>query len=52
MLPPLIGNGDAIAVTLESKDATIEIASGVQYQAWTFSGTVPGPILHVRKGKQ
>ena len=51
VLPPLIGNGDVVAVTIESKDTTIEIASGVQYQAWTFNGTVPGPILHVRQGQ-
>jgi nitrite reductase (NO-forming) len=51
VLPPLIGNGDAVDVTIESKDTTIEIASGVQYQAWTFNGTVPGPILHVRQGQ-
>ena len=51
VLPPLIGNGNAVDVTIESKDATIEIASGVQYQAWTFNGTVPGPILHVRQGQ-
>jgi nitrite reductase (NO-forming) len=51
LLPPLIGNGNVVAVTIESKDATIEIASGVQYQAWAFNGTVPGPILHVRQGQ-
>ena len=51
VLPPLIGNGDVVAVNIESKDTTIEIASGVQYQAWTFNGTVPGPILHVRQGQ-
>lgn len=28
----------------------IEIAPGVRYQAWTFGGTVPGPVLHVREG--
>jgi nitrite reductase (NO-forming) len=50
-LPPLIGNGDSVSVTLAAIDTTIEIASGVQYQAWTFGGTVPGPILHVRQGQ-
>jgi nitrite reductase (NO-forming) len=50
-LPPLIGTGDRVAVTLAASDATVEIASGVQYQAWTFGGTVPGPILHVRQGQ-
>ncbi|MEX0721998.1 MAG: multicopper oxidase domain-containing protein [Balneolaceae bacterium] len=28
----------------------IEVADGVSYQAWTFGGTVPGPVLHVREG--
>lgn len=32
------------------KNATIEIADGVKYQGWTFGGTVPGPVIHVREG--
>jgi nitrite reductase (NO-forming) len=28
----------------------IEVAPGVRYQAWTFGGTVPGPVLHIREG--
>ena len=32
------------------KNAVIEIADGVKYQGWTFGGTVPGPIIHVREG--
>ncbi|MTI87844.1 MAG: nitrite reductase [Balneolaceae bacterium] len=28
----------------------IEVAEGVRYNAWTFGGTVPGPVLHVREG--
>ena len=32
------------------KNATIEIADGVKYQGWTFGGTVPGPVIHVRQG--
>jgi nitrite reductase (NO-forming) len=30
--------------------AELEIAPGVRYQAWTFGGAVPGPVLHVREG--
>jgi nitrite reductase (NO-forming) len=30
--------------------AEIEVAPGVRYQAWTFGGSVPGPVLHVRQG--
>ena len=29
---------------------TIEIASGVKYEGWTFGGTVPGPTIRVREG--
>jgi nitrite reductase (NO-forming) len=29
---------------------TVEVAPGVRYQAWTFGGTVPGPVIHVREG--
>ena len=29
---------------------TIEIAEGVEYDGWTFGGTVPGPVLRVRQG--
>ncbi len=32
------------------KDATVQIADGVKYSAWTFGGTVPGPVIHVRQG--
>ncbi|SHF80101.1 nitrite reductase (NO-forming) [Fodinibius roseus] len=28
----------------------IEVADGVKYKAWTFGGTVPGPVLHVKEG--
>jgi len=32
------------------KDATVEIADSTPYHAWTFGGTVPGPVLRVRQG--
>lgn len=28
----------------------IEVAPDMRYRAWTFGGTVPGPVLHVREG--
>lgn len=51
VLPPLLGTSDTVEVTITSSDADIEIASGIQYRAWTFGGAVPGPILHVRQGQ-
>ncbi len=50
-LPPLLGDGDTVAVTLEATDATVKIANGVDYHAWTFGGSVPAPFLHVREGQ-
>jgi nitrite reductase (NO-forming) len=50
-LPPLIGTGDSVDVHIEATDTSVAIANGVDYQAWTFGGSVPGPILHVRQGQ-
>ncbi|HJU26186.1 MAG TPA: multicopper oxidase domain-containing protein [Rhodanobacteraceae bacterium] len=50
-LPPLIGTGNSVDVHLVASDHSVTIANGVDYQAWTFGGTVPGPILHVRQGQ-
>lgn len=37
-------------VRLDAMVQEIEVADGVRYRAWTFGGTVPGPVLHVREG--
>ncbi len=49
-LPPLT-EGNTVDVNINVSDDAIEIASGVQYQAWTFGKTVPGPTIHVRQGQ-
>jgi nitrite reductase (NO-forming) len=48
-LPPL-AEGKTRGVQLEVLDAEVVIDKDVAYAAWTFGGTVPGPILHVRQG--
>lgn len=37
-----------LEVTVEER--LIEIANGVQFEAWTYNGTVPAPILRAREG--
>src|SRR5688572_8197809 len=37
-------------VRLDIVAQEIEIAPGVRYEAWTFGGSVPGPVIHVREG--
>lgn len=49
-LPPL-QEGNTARVNLILLDRTVEIAPGEKYQAWTFNGTVPGPVLHFRVGQ-
>jgi len=36
--------------TLTMKDKRIEIGLGLTYDAWTYDGQVPGPVLRVREG--
>jgi nitrite reductase (NO-forming) len=46
-LPP--GNRDhEVRVDIVAQE--IEVAPGVRFAAWTFGGSVPGPVLHVREG--
>ena len=35
---------------LVAHDKTIEVAQGVHFDAWTYNGTVPGPIIRATEG--
>jgi Multicopper oxidase len=48
---PVAPSGDVVNVKLVAKQQLISITSGVAYQAWTFNGTVPGPVIRVRQGQ-
>jgi nitrite reductase (NO-forming) len=39
-----------VVVNIEVREVTREIADGVNYTFWTFGGTVPGPMIRVRRG--
>jgi len=43
--------GDVAAVRLDIRHSTVSIAPGIKYDAWTFGGTVPAPVIHVRQGQ-
>ena len=49
--PPAAPTGSTVDVKLVAKENLISIAPGVAYNAWTFNGTVPGPIIRVRQGQ-
>ncbi|MGH7737234.1 MAG: multicopper oxidase domain-containing protein [Candidatus Tyrphobacter sp.] len=50
-LVPAVPAGDTVDVNLILVDKTVAIAPGVSYRAWTFDGTVPGPVVHARVGQ-
>lgn len=50
-VPPAAPAGPVANVTLTVQERLISIAPGVAYRAWTFNGTVPGPVIRVRQGQ-
>lgn len=50
ILAPLPSGNRTHDVRVDIVAQQIEIAPGVRYDAWTFGGSVPGPVLHVREG--
>jgi nitrite reductase (NO-forming) len=50
-LPPAPA-GPVARVHLVLVDKTVEIAPGVKYSAWAFSGGAPAPFIHVRQGQK
>ena len=50
-LPP-VGSQHVKQVTVVAKDTVQEIAPGVKVPLWTFNGSVPAPIIHVRQGDE
>lgn len=49
-IAPLPAGNRAHDIRVDIVAQQIEIAPGVRYEAWTFGGSVPGPVLHVREG--
>lgn len=49
LMAPLAEAG-VVNVTLEAKVAKVKVAPGVHMRAWTFNGTVPGPVVRATVG--
>jgi nitrite reductase (NO-forming) len=50
-LPPL-KSGPVVDVKLSLDDVRLDVAPGVHFNAWTFAGGAPGPVIHVRQGQK
>ena len=48
--PPVRSTTHLVRVRFEVTDAVIQISKSVQYRAWTFQSTVPGPVVRVTQG--
>ena len=48
--PDLNPDPRIVEVTLEARLATVETAPGHSFEAWTYNGTLPGPLIRVRVG--
>ena len=48
---PAAQPGAVATVHLTLKDVVHEVAPGIKYSAWAFSGGAPGPVIHVRQGQ-
>ncbi|OFW01674.1 MAG: hypothetical protein A3I61_03425 [Acidobacteria bacterium RIFCSPLOWO2_02_FULL_68_18] len=57
-LPRLAGQAATCAgprekvFSLEAREVTLDLGMGMRFNAWTYSGTIPGPTLEVCEGDQ
>jgi nitrite reductase (NO-forming) len=51
-VPPPVGRTKParVQIDLETTEVKGTLADGVDYEFWTFGGTVPGPFIRVRQG--
>jgi len=49
---PAAPAGPVARVHLVVRQQVISIAPGIRYDAWTFGGSVPAPVIHVRRGQR
>jgi nitrite reductase (NO-forming) len=49
---PAVPAGPVAHVKLVLVDKTLQIAPGIKYRAWAFSGGAPAPFIHVRQGQR
>jgi manganese oxidase len=49
--PEPLARGQAREYTLHARDVDVEIAPGIVFPAWTYNGTVPGPVIRAIEGE-
>ncbi|MDQ0191063.1 multicopper oxidase domain-containing protein [Alicyclobacillus cycloheptanicus] len=46
----IVRHGNNVTINMYTEETMVTIAPGVQFPAWTFDGTVPGPVLYLQQG--
>lgn len=47
--PVVVRQGHTVRIELTAQTTSVEISEDEYYAAWTFNGTVPGPVLRVKE---
>ena len=45
-----VRRGNHVTIQMYTEETTVNVAPGTPFHAWTFDGTVPGPVLLLRQG--
>lgn len=43
-------HAEVVPITLSAKVSAVQVAKDDQREAWTFNGTMPGPVIRVKEG--
>lgn len=46
----VVRNGSQVSINMYTEETTVQVAPGVDFHAWTFDGTVPGPVISLNQG--
>ena len=50
--PMAAAHADSRSFTLTAARKRVAIGAGMTYDAWTYDGEVPGPVMHVKQGEE
>ena len=48
--PDLNSDPEILEIDIEARLAMVEIARGLQVEAWTYNGGIPGPLIRLKVG--
>jgi FtsP/CotA-like multicopper oxidase with cupredoxin domain len=48
----LSSDPNVVEIALDARVASVELQPGLLTDAWTYAGTVPGPLIRVRRGQR